>query len=125
MSSTSMSASVASNGVDLQNEFTYSIQILTSGAGVGEFKLQASNDAVPQSPAGVNPIGSNVLLANPSSQVVNWSDISGTQSSISVTGSTTVFFKQADAGYRWVRLAYTSSSGTGFISSANFVGKGY
>lgn len=85
----------------------YSIHIKTSGTGSGSFKLQACID---------DPINGE------ESGLVNWVDISG--SSQSITGGDQVFWNVDGAGYSWVRVVYTHTSGTITVTSARFNLKG-
>lgn len=115
----SMSGSLVSNGVDLQQEWIYSIQANYSGinaaavAGAGTMKLQVSND---------NPAVQ--LSGSASSNVQNWTDYTGSLSSTSsLVGSSSFLWNVLYPGYRWVRFAYTAVSGSG-VMSVNYMGKG-
>lgn len=115
----SMSGNLVSNGVDLQQDWIYSIQANYTGitpasvAGVGTMKLQISNDNPPVQ-----------LSGSASSNVQNWTDYTGSLASTSsVAGSSSFLWNVLYPGYRWVRFAYTSTSGSG-IMNVNFMGKG-
>lgn len=119
----SMSTGATSFGIDLQQEWAFSIQAVwtstssASQSGLGTLRLQASNDnaVVPMS----GPPGTD-----PAINVVNWVDVSGTFSSTSLsTGTSNFMYNVSFPGYRWVRLVYTAASGTG-IMSASYFGKG-
>lgn len=98
-----MSANINSNGPDLQGINEYYIQAVFTGSPVGTFKLQVSSDIV--------AVGSDT---NPSANVVNWIDYTGSSQSISAAGN---FAWKVDAGgERYVRLVYTFSSGTGSLN---------
>lgn len=101
-----MAGSLNSNAIDLNQQYVAAIQAVFTGAPVGTFKLQISND----SPA-INP-GS----VNKGSGVVNWTDYTGSSQAISAAGNFSWLL--ADIGYRWVRLVYTRSSGTGSLTAA-------
>lgn len=105
-----MGASINSIGVDLQQLNLNSIQAVFTGSPVGTLSIQVSNDNVAVA-AG----------ANPAANVVNWSDYTGSSSAVSGAGNLT--YNLTFAGYRWVRLVYTRSSGTGTLN-ATFTGKG-
>jgi hypothetical protein len=81
----------------------YSIQAVITGTANGTIKLQGSNDPVPDANFQVRQY-----------PVVNWEDIA--DSTQAVTGAGTVFYNVADVFYNWVRVIYTSSSGTGTIT---------
>lgn len=97
-------ASILSPAQDMRYIPTGSIQALWTGAPVGTLILQTSAD----------------LTADPT-LVANWSDFSG--SSIAVNGPGDVMFNLANAGYKWIRLKYTKTSGSGTLN-ANISNKG-
>ena len=82
---------------------------------VGVMKLQVSNDPGAFDDEGVARINENNI-------VTNWIDLS--TSTIGATASN-VRFGMSDIGYRWVRLFWDSTSGTGNISSFRASFKGY
>lgn len=90
----------------------YSIQLIFTGAPVGTFKLQASND--PGMPDG----GQTPQAAN----VTNWTDITGSPQAISAAGN--IMWNVENAGYTFVRVVYTVTSGTGTLTSARANVKG-
>lgn len=90
----------------------YAIQLVFTGSPVGAFKLQCSND--PGMPDG----GSTPQALS----VTNWTDISGSSQSISAAGN--IVWNVENAGYTWVRVAYTFTSGIGSLSSARANVKG-
>lgn len=123
LTSGSMSGNIFSNGIDLQQEWVYSIQANYSGvgplavAGTGTMKLQVSIDNVP-----VNLSGP--ANGDPASNVRNWTDYSGSLASTSsVAGSSSFLWNVSYPGYRWIRFAYVAQSGSG-IMNVNFFGKG-
>lgn len=85
----------------------YSIHLTTSNTGTGSFKLQASCDQA-----------DSITGAN----VTNWVDIAS--SSQSITGGDDVLWTVENAGYNWVRVAYTHSSGTVGLDTLRFNVKG-
>lgn len=105
-----MSGSVTSIGIDLQQLLSYSIQAVFTDAPVGTFKLQWSNDEVQVSSG-----------SNPAANVVNWTDYTGTSQAVSAAGN--YGWIGAWAGFRWIRLVYTRSSGSGTLNAV-FCGKG-
>lgn len=119
----SMSSSFTTFGIDLQQDFLYSIQANYTGvnaaavAGAGTMKLQVSNDNPARPLSG--PPGTD-----PAFGVQNWTDYSGSASSTSsVAGSSSFLWNVLYPGYRWVRMSYTAVSGSG-VMSVNFLGKG-
>lgn len=101
VSSTDLSSSMTSNGIFVERCTEYSIQLVFTGTPVGEFKLQGSLDA-----------------GTPS----NWTDITGSEESITEAGD--ILWNAQGVGYRWVRLVYTSTSGTGTLTSYRHMCKG-
>lgn len=108
----SMAADVESNGIDVNQMVAGSIQAVWTGATAdGTIGLEVSNDIVPVGPT----------QANSSANVVNWSTYTG--STQTVAGDGNFLWNMNLMGFRWVRLVYTFSSGTGTLN-ATFVAKG-
>lgn len=99
-------SSVASNGVDLNQLAVYSVTAVFTGAPVGTLILQIANDDVPAPPGGA---------ANMAVNVVDWCDYTGT--SVAVTAAGKFTWNVWPAGYRWVRVSYTKTSGTGSLKT--------
>ena len=114
-----MATSINSNGEDLNQIFMYSIQAIWTGAPVGSLKLQVSNDDVPSAPVGNATPGT--AQANVSSNVVNWTDYTGSTTAVSGPGD--FMWIVSDGGYKWVRVVYTATSGTGSLT-VEYNGKG-
>jgi hypothetical protein len=87
-----LSASYNSDAIDLKDATMFSLQAVLTGSPVGTIKLQVTNEPTPS----------------------NWKDVNG--SSVSITAATNVVWDKSRAPYRWVRIAYTRSSGTGSIN---------
>lgn len=115
LSSTAMTgtATLTSTGIDLISAYAFSIQVTWSGgsATVGTFKLQASNDP------GDNGSGQGV------SQPTHWTDVTSSSQAISGTPGS-IMYDVTECAYRWVRLSYTNTSGTGTIQTAVLNSKG-
>jgi hypothetical protein len=90
----------------------FSIQLVFTGPIVGEFKLQASNDTGPNERANISDTDT----------LINWTDVQDSTQAISAAGSH--LWSVSDAGYKWVRVVWTATSGTGVLTSARFNGKG-
>lgn len=112
MTNVSMAASSNSIGVDVNQLNLMSIQAYwpSTGTPVGTLKVQVSNDRVSVS-----------TTSDPAANVVNWTDYTG--STTTVNGAGDVLYNMTFAGYRWARLVYTRTSGTGTLN-ASFSGKG-
>lgn len=89
----------------------YSIQIVVTGSATGTVKLQGSSDPVPDSQFNVK-----------SFPVQNWTDIANSDQNI--TGAGSVMYNVDDSFYNWVRVVYTSTSGTGTMT-IRFNSKGF
>ena len=105
-------SSVVSSGLDMNQMFGGSISAVFTGSPVGTLTIEISNDIVNAPIAG----GANLASA-----VVNWSTYTGSSQAISAAGDFTYIL--ADTNYRWLRLKYTKTSGSGTIN-AYFSGKG-
>lgn len=106
-------ATVVSSGIDMQQMFGGSIQAVFTGSPVGTLTLEVSNDIVYQIPGG----GANLAAG-----VTTWTTYTGSSQAISAAGDFTYIL--ADSNFRFLRLKYTKSSGTGSIT-ATFSGKGF
>lgn len=111
--STDLSGSAVSEAYWLGHVANYSISLLFTGAPVGEFKLQCSNDL------GSSASNKEALR---SAEVVNWSDVKDSTQAIAEAGDHT--WTVRDAGYRWVRVVWTPTSGTGTLTVARINTKG-
>jgi hypothetical protein len=108
----SMNQNLFSNGIDLNQVYTFSIQAVWTGStAAGSLFLQISDDIVPEEQP----------FSNPSANVVNWSTYTG--SSTPVAGPGNFLWNVVTSGFRWVRLAYTFTSGTGNLTAV-YSGKG-
>lgn len=108
-----MNSTFTSSPVPLTNVFNYAIQIVFTGTPDGVFSLQSSCDT--DTPAN---------MANSAS--MNWTTI--TDSQFTVVGAGNVEWNVDGAGYTWVQVVYTDSSGgasTAVVTSATFNGKGF
>lgn len=105
-----MTGNVSSIGLDINQLYLGSIQATYTGSPTGTIKVQVSDDIVAVAPG-----------ADPSANVVHWDDYTG--SSTAVAGAGSITYNLSFTGYRWVRLVYTFTSGTGTLN-ATFSGKG-
>lgn len=110
---------VNSIGIEINQMYSWSIQADWTGAPVGTFTIQVSNDIVPLAPSVTteNPVG-----PDPAALVTNWSTYTGSAVVTSGTSGNWMWIAQLGA-YKWVRLSYTAASGTGSVT-ANFFAKG-
>ena len=93
-----MSGSINSTPIDLDQYKSYSCQAVWTGAPVGNVKLQISDDIV-----------------SDCSSVVNWIDYtSSSQATGGAAGS--YLWNVSDANYRCVRVVYARTSGSGSIN---------
>lgn len=111
------SGTQTSIGVEVNQLYDLSIQAMWTGAPVGTFTIEVSNDIVPIKPIVGNPVG-----PDPAANVVNWSTYTGSAVLTTGTSGNWMWITQL-APYKWVRLKYTATSGTGTVT-ANFFAKG-
>lgn len=94
-----MAGSINSSGFDAWICDGLSVQAVFSGASpTGTFKIQVSDDPV-----------------DAAADVTNWTDYSSSSQAISANGNFGWSF--APFGYRFLRLAYTRTSGTGNVTA--------
>lgn len=106
----SLGADLVSIGMPIDQMQFASIQAeWTGGTAAGTLKIQISNDIVTPS-----------TTADPGANVVNWSDWTGSSTTVAGAGN---FGWNVESGYSWVRLVFTRSGGTGTLN-AIFTGKG-
>lgn len=107
--STVLSANRTSITIPLYQDFGYSIQIVFTGTPTGTFKLQASDDPVPQ----------NGMPFSGIYTATNWTDVANSSQAVSAAGS--IVWNVSDVMYNYVRVVYTdgsSGSSTAIITSA-------
>jgi len=106
----SMGASFNSLGAYVGEVDLISIQAVWSGGGspTGDFIVEVSNDDVA------------ITTPDQAGNVVNWTTYLG--STISITTDGSMVYNIANLGYKWARLKYTRTSGTGTFN-ANLVVK--
>lgn len=109
----SLGASVNLKAVWLGHIANYAIQLVFTGSPNGNFQLQASND-----PGSIDSASASQQVTN----ISNWTTIS--DSAFTVTTAGDVMWDVQNAGYNWVRVIYTRTSGTGTITSARAYVKG-
>lgn len=110
-------AALYSTPIKLEQIDRYAIQIVTTGATVtGAFKLQASNDVPDREDPDTN------LPMNPAPASMNWTDIDGSSTTVTVAGS--VVWNAQGVGYRWVRVVWTESGTAAGAVTGRINGKG-
>lgn len=109
----SLGASFELTAIYVGSVINYSIQLVWTGAPTGTFKLQCSNDP---------GIPGNSTIVSQRSNIINWTDITGSSQTIASDGNHT--WDVQNCGYDWVRVIYTSTSGTGILISARVQIKG-
>lgn len=97
---------IVSDPVPLEQIYGFAVQAIYTGTPVGTFSLQASSDAPARTPQTSN--------GGPDT-VTNWATIVGSTQAISGAGN---FMWNVSGGfYRYVRLVYTNTSGTGTLTA--------
>lgn len=97
--------SFQTQAIDLDQKFGYSIQAAITGTITGTMNLQGSDDFGTIQPGGPD---------NGAPGVTNWSDITG--SSTSIAGAGSAIWNAEGVFYKWVRVNYVATSGTGTIT---------
>ena len=95
LSGQSMAADFETEAIKIELTYGFSFQAIYTGVPVGNFILQASND-----------------LSNPT----NWIDIPDSDQPI--VGSGMIMWNYNGAFYRWVKVFYDATSGSGTCSIA-------
>jgi hypothetical protein len=109
-----MTTNVNSIGIELNQEFSYSIQAVWTGAPNGTLLVEVSDDIVPIAPATGNPIG-----PNPAANVINWSTYTNSQVTTDAMDGNWTWISQL-IPYKWARLTYNSISGSGILNATMF-----
>lgn len=99
-----MSGNLTSIALLLDQDIGFAITAICTGSPVGTFKLQGSTDH-----------GAVVPNTAPAVDSASWNDISGSSQSISASGNVTWNFN--GVFYKWVRVIYTASSGSGSVTA--------
>lgn len=100
---TDMSVTINGPALILEQSQDFSIQAKWTGTPTGSFKLQCSNDV--------------------EATVTDWEDIPG--STLAVAGAAgTQVWNYTGAPFRWVRIVYTATSGSGTLTKCLFSAKG-
>lgn len=97
------SASFNSEAFLVDQVFSFDLQVIISGTPIGTMKLQGSSD-----PGTTGTVPTSVGVSN-------WGDVAGSTQSINGAGYVVYNYTEAP-GFKWVRLVYTSSSGTGNVT---------
>lgn len=113
LSGTNMNTNITSDPIWLGHVVNYSIQLVFTGTPNGSFKLQCSNDEGRPEAASED---------DRDFKITNWTDITDSAQAVTAAGDHT--YDVQNAGYRWVRVVWTFSSGSGTLSSARFNTKG-
>ena len=108
-----LSGSFSSNAILIAHASYYAIQLLFTGTPQGTFKLQASND-IGQAQRGTEVDRGNLIT--------NWTDITGSPQAITEAGNH--MWAVECAPYRWVRVVWTPTGGSGSLTSLRANTKG-
>lgn len=106
---TVLSANRTGITIPLYQIFGYSIQVVYTGTPTGTFKLQASDDPIPQ----------NAMPTTGVYSATNFTDVPNSSQAVSAAGN--VMWNISDVMYNYVRVVYTdgsSGSSTAVITSA-------
>lgn len=108
-----LSTDAQSPAIYLGDVYMCAIQIIFTGSPTGTFGLQASCD--PGSPSAPTDALRSV-------SVVNWTDVTGSNQAVTSAGNH--MWRLDVVAYRWVRVVYTSTSGTGSLTNVRINTKG-
>jgi len=97
-----MSADVTSQVLNIADLSLGSIQAIFTGAPTGDLFLQISNDII-------------AAGSDPNTAVVNWSEYTGSRQTLAAAGA--FVFNLANMGYKWCRMVYDPSGGTGILNA--------
>jgi len=106
-----LTTSWQSEPIWLEHIICWSLQLIFTGSPSGTFVIQVSNDPL-----------SYEDVKNGAKTIGNWSDYTGSTSIITAAGD--LFFNIKDAGYKWARVKYVFTAGTGSLTVATFQVKG-
>lgn len=87
----------------------------TGGTLTGTFKVQVSNDDVPNASGQALP---NTAI------ITNWTDVPNATLAVVDAASGTGLITLIDTPYKWARVVYTNATGTGLVSG-RFNAKGF
>lgn len=90
----SLGASFSTDAILLDQIYGFNFQAILTGSPNGTFKLQASNDDVKEP-----------------TMVSNWVDIADSSQAVTTSGS--IMWDYNGAFFKWVRVVFTFSSGSG------------
>lgn len=103
---TDMSSTITGKALLLRDGLNFSVFLKWSGTPTGAFKLQCSNDN-----------------CGTEAEPTDWEDVTG--SSYLVSGAAgQLVFNYDTAPFRWLRVVYTATSGSGTLTKATFNLKG-
>jgi hypothetical protein len=106
--SVNMNATIKGAALDVTSDFGFSFIVRWTGSPVGTLSIQASNyvqlgsEAPPEATFSTDPVAT-----------------------LAVSAAGEKLFNIADPGYRFVRLVWTFTSGTGTFTVAQFNSKGF
>lgn len=109
----SMASNFATDPIYLGHIVNFSIQLVFTGTPTGNFTLECSND---------EGEGDRVLNKFSSTGVDNWTTVSDSAFAVSAAGD--CVWDVQNVGYRWVRVKWTQSAGTGSVTVARCQVKG-
>lgn len=111
----SVAATATGDPFPVKNMTLVSVTLAVTGgtSPTGTFKLQGCNDAGDAQTAGAAAIA----------DLANWADIANATSAITTNGVTSI--SVADLAFRWVRVVFTYTSGTGGTVTARAQAKGW
>ena len=107
-----LSTDFQSTAIWIGHAHMYSIQLLFTGSINGDFKLQASND--PGKPNNVTELTRD--------NIQNWTEVADSTQRVMSAGDH--LYSIEASPYRWVRVVFERTSGSGSLTSIRFNSKG-
>lgn len=108
-----LAASAELKPVWLGHIANFAIQLVFTGTPGGNFTLQASNDQ-----GSIDSASGSMQVSG----ITNWTTVADSAAVVAAAGD--VMWTVENAGYTWVRVVWTATSGSGTLTSARAYVKG-
>jgi hypothetical protein len=108
----SLAANFTGNPFSIEGYIRSCLEILVTGTPVGQLNVQASNDYVPNQPSPFPIYSLNNEILPPT-----WYDIPLGLPALTGTGAYNYMIDFTETGIPWLRVTYTSTSGTGNVTT--------
>lgn len=109
LKTTDLASNIDGYTINCEQMVIASFNIICTGAPSGKFQVQYSNDIVQ-------------IVNGAQTIVTNWTTDASLDTAVAAAGS--YLIKIPDIAFRFVKLIYTKTSGTGAVTVANYIAKG-